>query len=70
MRAFSVSSILVVLASMLLMGLLMGAGLWIKPSFFLGADGLWVLDLLEKNFSTRLPSPIRKFLGCVRAAYQ
>jgi PST family polysaccharide transporter len=70
MRAFSVSSILVVLASMLLMGLLMGAGLWIKPSFFLGADGLWVLDLLEKNFSTRLPSPIRKFLGRVRAAYQ
>jgi O-antigen/teichoic acid export membrane protein len=70
MRAFSASSILVVLTSMLLMGILMGLGLWIKPNFFLGADGLWVLDMLEKNFSTRLPSPIRKFLGHIRIAYQ
>jgi O-antigen/teichoic acid export membrane protein len=70
MRNFPVSSILIVLASILLMGLLMGLGLWIKPSFFLGTDGLWVLDILEKNFSTRLPPPIRKFLGRIRVSYQ
>jgi O-antigen/teichoic acid export membrane protein len=70
MRSFSVSSILIVLASILLMGLLMGVGLLIKPRFFLGADGLWVLDMLEKNFSSVLPLPISKVLTRIRSAYQ
>lgn len=70
LRTYSVLSIWIVCASILLMGLLMGLGLWIKPSFFLGTDGLWVLEMLEKNFSGRLPSPIQKFLVHVRLAYQ
>jgi O-antigen/teichoic acid export membrane protein len=69
MRTCSFSSILVVLVSVFLMGLLMVLVFWINPIFFLGADGLWVLDMLEKNYSTSLPSPLRKFLGYARDAY-
>jgi O-antigen/teichoic acid export membrane protein len=70
MRAFFLSSILVVLVSIFLMGLLMIVVFWINPILFLGADGLWVLDMLETNFPVRLLSPISKFLGRVRSAYQ
>ncbi len=66
MRTISLSSILLVLISIALMGLLMILVFWLNPIFFLGVDGLWVLDMIEKNFSTRLPAPIRKFLGHIR----
>lgn len=70
MHTLFLSSILTVLVSVFLMGLMMAMVLWIKPSFLLGPDGLWVLGMLEANFSAYLSSPMRKLLWHVRAAYR
>jgi O-antigen/teichoic acid export membrane protein len=64
------SSILIILAGVLLMGLLMLLVLLLKPGFLLGPDGLWVLDILESNLSPYLTPLIHRFLGNIRNAFQ
>lgn len=70
MRFFSLSSILITLVSVLLMGGMTALILWRKPSLLFGKDGLWAIDLLEENFSTYLPFPLRKFFTIFRNAYR
>jgi PST family polysaccharide transporter len=70
MRALFLSAIVITLVSVLLTALMMAIVLWIKPSFLLGPDGLWVLGLLETNFSAYLSSPVRKLLWRAREAYR
>ena len=70
LRSFFLAPLLVVLASTLLMVSLLGLGLWIKPSFFLGEDGLWTLNMLEKIIPPRLSSLSGKFLGHLKKDYQ
>jgi PST family polysaccharide transporter len=70
MRTLLLPSILTVLVSVFLMGLMMGMILWIKPSFLLGSDGSWILGIFEANFSSYLSFPMRKLLWHVRDAYR
>jgi O-antigen/teichoic acid export membrane protein len=70
MRTFSLSSIVVMIISIFIMGLLMVLVFWINPIFFLGAEGPWVVDMVDQYFSTGLPPVIGKFIGFIRDAYE
>lgn len=70
MRSIHLASILVVIFAVLVMGIFLGLGLWFKPSFFLGPDGLWILNTLIKNYAARMAPPVGKFLERLRNEYQ
>jgi PST family polysaccharide transporter len=70
LRTLFLASYLIVLAATLLMMLLLGLGLWIKPSFFLGEDGLWMLNMLEENIPIRRSHLSEKILGHLKRDYQ
>lgn len=70
LRMYFISSFFVVLVCTITLVLLLGIGLWIKPSFFFGEDGFWILNMLEQNFSARFPSLFGKFLGHLKINYQ